>query len=158
MSKINNIYIYTGKIGTGKTTRLLQWASAQKNIDGILQPLIEGKRYIYHLSTKTLKPLETNETSNSYKIGKYFFNKDTFDWAKIILNQNIRKNLNWLIIDEVGPLELNGNGLEPLISELIYNKKIFVGKIVLVIRESILEKAIKHYKLADKYKFFNEII
>jgi hypothetical protein len=52
---MKNIYILTGEIKSGKTTQLMLWASPQKNIDGILQPVIEGKRFIYHLGSKTLK-------------------------------------------------------------------------------------------------------
>ena len=37
----------------------------------------------------------------------------SFLWAQNALFNSLDKNLEWLIIDEIGPLELEGKGLEP---------------------------------------------
>ena len=151
---MSKFFVHSGNIKTGKTTRLIQWASSQKNIDGIFQPVINDKRFIYHLSSKTLKILETTNENNSYRIGKYLFNKTTFDWAKNILVEGIEKKLDWLVVDEVGLLELDGKGLAPVISEII-SKKEFNGKIIFVVRQSLFERFITYYKLIDQYEIFS---
>ncbi len=151
MSKIN---ILTGKIRTGKTTRLMRWAASQKNIDGIFQPVIDEKRFVYHIGSRTLKLLETSENSNITSIGKYNFSNDTFEWTQKVLLDCISKKLNWIIIDEVGPLELQGKGLEPALSKLLLEREGIQAQILCVVRESILEKFIEHYGLQNDYQIF----
>lgn len=145
----------TGPVHTGKTTRLMQWSMAQVNIDGIFQPLVDGKRFIYHISSKTLKNLETNQNNNVTEIGKYKFSNETFEWAQNKLLEASQKNLDWLIIDEIGPLELNNRGLEPVVKEILFNSENSNTKILCVVRDSILEKFIEHYGLNGRYELFN---
>lgn len=143
----NKILIVSGKIKTGKTTRLMKWVSSQKNVDGILQPVVEEKRFLYHISSKTLIQLETNSTANVISIGKFNFSLLAFEKAKKIIEESLTKNLDYLVIDEIGPLELNGKGLEPIITKVISEKDLFSGKLILVVREEIFEKFLNHYKL-----------
>lgn len=152
---MKNIHLLTGPVHTGKTTRLMHWASSQKNIDGIFQPVIDEKRFIYHIASRTLKMLESplNSTDEKIiKIGNYRFSKDVFTWAQNVLLDSLDKNLEWLIIDEIGPLELDNFGLEPTITKIISDREKFDGKILCVVRDSILEKFIGHYRLENKYE------
>ena len=55
------------------------------------------------------------------------------------------------MIDEIGPLELNGDGLEPVISEIVNWLDTFEGKLVLVVRDKLINDVIKKYKLEEKY-------
>lgn len=151
MSKIS---ILTGEIRTGKTTRLMRWAASQKNIDGIFQPVIDDKRFVYHIGSRTLKPLETSQTANVTSIGKYDFSNETFAWSQKILSECVAKNLNWIIVDEIGPLELQGKGLEPAVSKLLADRENIKVQILCVVRDSILEKFIEHYGLQNDYEIF----
>lgn len=151
MSKIN---ILIGEIRTGKTTRLMRWAASLKNIDGIFQPVIDEKRFVYHIGSRTLKPLETSETANVTSIGKYNFSNQTFAWSQKILGECAAKSLEWIIVDEIGPLELDGKGLEPTISKLISDRENIQAQILCVVRDSILEKFIEHYGLQNDYQIF----
>lgn len=155
---MNQVYILSGKIQTGKTTRLMQWAATQKKIDGVLQPIIENKRFIYHISSRTLKQLEIDKTLDQeevIQIGKYNFSTKVFDWANKALLDAFNKNLDWLIVDEIGPLELEGKGLEPAVSKILSERDNFGGKIVCVVRDTILEKFISKYELKNHYEIFN---
>lgn len=154
---MKQIYILSGAVQTGKTTKLMQWAFHQKNIDGIFQPVVDDKRCIYHIGSRTLKLLEADNVSNEniITIGKYKFLKSTFEWSQSILIDCLNKNLDWIIIDEIGPLELEGNGLEPAISKILIENVNNNVNILCVVRNSILEKYIDHYQLKDKYKLFN---
>lgn len=152
---MKKIQILKGPVHTGKTTRLMHWASSQKSIDGIFQPVIDEKRFIYHIASRTLKMLELPLNSIDEKvitIGNYRFSKDVFIWAQNVLLISLDKNLEWLIIDEIGTLELAGNGLEPVITKIFADSEKFSGKILCVVRESILEKFIERYKLENKYE------
>ena len=151
---MNQVHILTGNVKTGKTTRLMRWAISQNNIDGIFQPVIDEKRYIYNIGTRTLKPLETKETENITTIGKYNFSNETFSWAQNFITNCLEKNLDWIIIDEIGPLELENKGLEPAVSSLFSKRNEIQAKILCVVRESILEKFLKHYRLQDEHLLF----
>ncbi len=155
---MKKIHVLTGPVHTGKTTRLMHWASSQKNIDGIFQPIIDEKRFIYNIASRTLKMLESPSNSTDekvIKIGNYRFSKDVFLWAQNALLNSLDKNLEWLIIDEIGPLELDGNGLEPIITRIFKGSEKFSGKILCVVRDSMIDKFIEHYKLEDTFELIN---
>ncbi len=155
------IYIYTGKIKSGKTTNLFRWLASKKNVAGILQPVIEGKRFFYSIVDKTVIQFEiSNEASNELKsdeiikIGKYNFLRTGFEKAKIILKRDFNEPYNWLVIDEIGPLELNGTGLEPTVSEIISAREQYHGHILVVVRDEILSSFLTHYKIDNDYELF----
>lgn len=154
---MKNLFILTGPINSGKTTKLMQWVATQKNIDGIFQPVIDDKRFIYHISSRTLKILEATKTIPENElviIGRYQFRQSVFDWAQNILIDCLDKKLDWIIIDEIGPLEIAGKGLESAISKIFNETDLLNGNVLCVVRDSILEKFVKHYKLENKYVLF----
>lgn len=152
---MKKIFILTGEIHSGKTTRLMKWSANRKNVDGIFQPVIDDKRFIYHLAAKTLKPLETDSPENIVQIGKYKFSNQTFDWAKTVLAEAVQKEIDWLIIDEIGPLELSGKALDSVISKIFFSIDSITPKIICVVRSGLVEDMINHYGLKDRYELFD---
>ncbi len=145
-----NIFILSKAIQTGKTTALMQWCNIQKNIAGILTPDIEGSRKLFDIEQKTFydfevkNPLPTDEIT---PIGKFNFYTQIFAKAQQIITKS---NADYLIIDEIGRLELNQNkGLEPVLSKVIitYTNHQAKGCLILVIRDYLLEDCIKKYQL-----------
>lgn len=155
---MGKIFILSGAVHTGKTTRLMQWSMTQKNIDGIFQPVVNEKRFIFHISSKTLKLLETVDSDNITEIGSYKFSKETFAWTQEILLKTFQSNCNCLIIDEIGPLELKMQGLEPAITEILSKVENSKMNVLLVVRDSILDVFIERYNLQNKYKIFNLLV
>lgn len=152
------VFIYSDKVKSGKTTNLFRWMTKQISIGGILQPVVDGKRYLYSIIDKTLIQLEiTKDQSENFseneliKIGNYFFLRSGFDKAKKILRRDFKNELDFLVIDEIGPLELDGSGLEPVVSEILYDICKFKGNLILVIRDKILNDAVKKYNLEEKF-------
>lgn len=157
MSK--KILIYSDKIKSGKTTNLFRWITKQNSIGGILQPIVDGKRFFYSIIDKTLIQLEIAQDQSKdffenelIRIGDYLFLRSGFEKAKEILKRDFESKLNCIVIDEIGPLEMNGNGLEPIITELLSKLDKFEGQLILVIRDKILDDAIKKYNLKNKYE------
>ena len=150
---MSKIYIYTGKIKSGKTTNLFRWCIGKSSIGGVLQPVIDGKRFFYSIRNKELIQLESfnDLDKDTIQIGKYNFLIKGFDKAKAILKEDFQQNLDWLIIDEFGPLEIDGKGLEPVITEILISKENFKGNILVVVRENLLDMFLEKYKLKDKY-------
>lgn len=158
---MKKVLIYSDKVRSGKTTNLFRWLANQKNVGGILQPVIDDKRFFYSIVDKTLIQLEIKidqadklKENELIKMGKYIFLRSGFDKAKEILFRDFEKNFDWLIIDEIGPLELNNSGLEPVISKIINGKEYFSGNILLVVRANILNNVLKHYNLEKDFEEF----
>lgn len=127
--------------------------SGRQDVGGILTPDgDDGLRMLYGLETKSLVPFELDETSTEafISVGKFRFSQETFEKAKGILDQEMQSK--WLVIDEVGKLEVEqDSGLEPFVTKLInaYRLRKQKGKLLLVIRDSLLQKAMEKYKLED---------
>lgn len=153
---MSKIYIYTGKIKSGKTTNLFRWCIGKTSIGGVLQPVIDGKRFFYSIRNKELIQLEPFNDFNkdTIQIGKYNFLIKGFDKAKATLIEDFQQDLDWLIIDEFGPLEFDGKGLEPVITEILISKENFKGNLLVVIRENLLDMFLEKYTLKDNYTLF----
>ena len=147
---------------SGKTTLLQKWLE-NKDAAGILTPDVNGKRILFDIAEKKQYELELSENSKGIKVGKFVFSSNTFDKAKSILRKHKSLGHDWLVVDEVGKLEIESKeGLEPVITELIkhYKGEYIKGNLLLVIRDYLLEKAISDYELQDaiilKRGFFEE--
>jgi nucleoside-triphosphatase len=155
---MSNIYIFTGEIKSGKTTRLEKWIAENPDSDGILAPCINGKRYLKRIKSKETKLLEyegEDENIELTKICNYNFLKSVFDWGQQELYNALLQKPDWLIIDEIGPLELRGEALEPMVSNILRKSSALKINIVLVVRKSLVEKVIEHYKLhINGFKLF----
>ncbi len=152
MRDSNKIYLLNGPVHSGKTTGVMQWLSSRQNAAGILAPIKDGKRYLMNVETGEEKLLERSPLNKKDRIiiGSYTFDKQVFEWGNEVLMNAIENGPEWIIIDEIGPLELNGSGLEPAVSFVI-NKKINGGNfnLLLVVREGLSGKCISHYGLAE---------
>lgn len=147
----SQIYIFSSPVRTGKTTGLQQWIKNREQVAGILTPDVEGKRMLYDIGSKkfTLLQVDNDFPGAKISIGRFIFSADVIQQARQIL-MNASGKEEWLIIDEVGKLEVYQNaGLEPAISAIIekYRLNSGFGNLLLVIRKEILSDAIKKYNL-----------
>ncbi|MEP6676443.1 MAG: nucleoside-triphosphatase [Ferruginibacter sp.] len=101
------ILILTGPVHSGKTTLLLKWISQQKKIAGILTPVIEGTRSFLDIETgQSFSMNATGDEQQALTVGKFRFSEKNFSRASAILKKAVNSQHNFLIIDEIGPLEL----------------------------------------------------
>lgn len=148
-----NIYILSKAIQTGKTTSLFNWCRQQNNVAGILTPDIDGTRKLYDVKQQQVFDLESKETLPAHEIipvGRFQFLSSGFKQAQQIIVNGIGSN--YLVIDEIGRLELNENkGLEPVLGEVIkqYVSKTVNGTLILVIRDYLLEACMEKYALHE---------
>lgn len=142
-----NIYILSGNIHSGKTTLLQNWLKTKENVSGFLSPDIDGKRHFLNIKTKKKKLLEVG--NSNLNIGKYYFDENVFQWAKEeIENQLFDKN-EWLIIDEIGPLEIKSNkGFHHLIEKIIAHENID-KKILFIVRDFLVQEFIEKYNIEN---------
>lgn len=147
------IYILSGEIRTGKTSALKNWAAHRNDVDGLVCPdNAEGKRYFFELKSKTKFALEveTESANETISIGPFLFLKAAFDRANAFLKTLVRAENKYLIIDELGKLELKDRGLDEAAKLLIPN---FINHkekhLIVVIRDTLLEDTIKHYTISN---------
>ena len=157
---MSKIFILSGEVGVGKTTALLKWIK-DKHADGILAPVINNKRHLLHISSNQSKLLEVeieNENKKIVTVGKYLFDVEIFNWARKKLVESFNAKPEWLVVDEIGPLELNGKGLEPAVTEIINQIKIHSKiKIIFVVRKNLFNNFLNHYNLELNEVEFLEI-
>ena len=142
------IYILTSPIQTGKTTSLVKWSDNRNDIHGILTPDVDGKRLFMNANNRQLFLMEAKEgESETLAVGKFIFSKTNFEKAIQIIHDGINRN-GWLVIDEIGPMELRGEGFHNVLNEVLKKR---TGKTLLVVREkeNMVEKVKTYFNLHD---------
>ncbi len=144
------IHLLSGAIHSGKTTYLLEYAAKHQNCGGILTPVKEGKRFFYDLKAKEYKPMEAEINEQQIlQIGKYTFSQNSFNWAieKILIHASLGCDL--LIIDEIGPLELQDKGFAAVVTQLLHSENP-VSNLLLVVREQLVHQVCSHFKIKEQ--------
>ncbi len=147
------IYILTGAIRSGKTTALLHWSKSRNDVDGLLCPDdANGKRYFLKLKNKTIFKLEAEaETEAIVTIGNFKFLRSAFNEANdYLILEASKTEPKYLIIDEIGKLELKNEGLNVSTKALISQ---FRSKnnthLILVVRDYLLDAVLEHYGITE---------
>jgi nucleoside-triphosphatase THEP1 len=151
MTTTPRIHILTGPVRTGKTTRLMAWSRERDDVDGFLSPDVDGLRTIYHIRTRAYFPFEASPGTPEHEgvaIGRFVFHRGAFERARGILAGALESPPGWLVVDEVGKLEMRGEGLEPGLGVVIERYR-GPGErgLVLVVRDSLLEMAVARYRI-----------
>ena len=151
------VFIFSDEIRTGKTGKLLKWSKKRRDVGGILTPDVDGLRVLMDIGSQKTYSFQVQQQSEAtVTIGRFHFLKETFEIGRHIIEQNLKKQLSWLIIDEVGPLELAGAGFEPEITKAVnaFKNQNTDGNLLLVVRRNLLASLVEHYGLID-YQIFD---
>ncbi len=146
------IYILSGKVRSGKTTGLFDRFVENREAAGILAPDQQGERMVYDLETRRRFPLTARSGEGEvWKIGAFSFSVEAFREARDLLRRAFLRSPAWLVIDEIGPLELSGRGLEPVAGRIIrrYRHPTYPGNLLLVVREELLSAVLDRYKIRE---------
>jgi nucleoside-triphosphatase THEP1 len=138
-------YILTGPVRSGKTTALTEW-SASRDVGGVLSPDGNGGRVFLDLMTGREEEMEANDPSaDDLLVGRFRFRKAAFDFAKAGLERASQAQKDYIVVDEVGPLELQGLGLDTAVKGLLKRDK--AHAVIVVVREGLVEAVVNHYDL-----------
>jgi nucleoside-triphosphatase THEP1 len=132
-----NIIILTGGKRAGKTT----WLQKNKsNSTGFLSPIIHEKRNFLLIPGQAVFPME--ESNGQLLVGKYSFSASAFT----AVEQHVQSHYHAdeLIFDEIGPLEIRGEGFSGLLKLTLQN---YSGKLLIVLRSDIVKEAIEAFQL-----------
>lgn len=146
------IYILSAPIRSGKTTSLVHWTAEKDDAFGILTPVENGKRFFMNVKTREQFPMEASGNEETLSVGRFVFSKDGFEKAIQIIRDAMHKQ-GWLVIDEIGPLELRGEGFCEVLKEILAERN---EKILLVAREGMAENLKKQFGI-DTAKTIKEI-
>lgn len=140
------VWIMTGTLQSGKTTALVNWTEDRDDVAGILTPVVEGKRIFLDARTRERFPMEAdNGEMDVLRVGRFVFSKNNFEKASDLLRK-AKDTKGWLIIDEIGPMELKGEGFAEVLKELLKQQP--EGQtMILVVRESIVDKVREYFRL-----------
>ena len=137
------INILSAPVQTGKTTSLIEWSSGKKDVWGILTPVVDGKRVFMDVHTREQFPMEAVVGEETLNVGRFQFSKKHFNKAIEIIREAINKD-SWIIIDEIGPLELRGQGFHDIAKQLLAKRK---ERIILVVREGLAQQVKDHFMI-----------
>jgi nucleoside-triphosphatase THEP1 len=142
------IFILTGEVGSGKTTLLKKIVAELQlravPVDGFLSDrIMDGEETVgydlFDLKKRTRLPfLRRSGRTGWQKVGPYFVLPAGLAEAEKIIGRSAADEL--LVIDEAGPLELEGKGCWPALSLRLSELS---RRCFLVIRKSILEDYLK---------------
>lgn len=147
------IYILSDHIEIGKTNTLLKWSEGRKDAFGILTPRNENYcRYILDLHSKEIFEMQKDvATDDVISVGRYHFLKSAFKTGNDIIKKAIENNTSgYIIIDELGKLELKSEGFHKAVS-LAINATInnVTLHLILIVRTTLLSEIIEKYNLTD---------
>ena len=142
------VYILSAPIQTGKTTSLVKWSEKRNDVYGILTPVVDGKRMFMNAHSRQLFLMEAKEgETETVNIGRFVFSKTNFNKAIQIVRDGMDKE-GWLVIDEIGPMELKDEGFSEVLKEVLAKRQ---NKTLLVIRDKdeMVEKVKVCFGISD---------
>ncbi len=89
--------------------------------------------------------MEATGGEKTLAVGRFVFSKAGFAKAIQIIRDSITRE-GWLVIDEIGPLELRGEGFYNVLKEVLAVRN---EKIVLVVREGLEEEVKNQFKITN---------
>lgn len=139
------IHILSGPVHSGKTTLLKNTLSSLSKkklaIDGYISDALweNNENLGYNLfdlkSRKHHSFIRKKGEAHWEKIGPFYFLPETMDLAKRIIHRSQKADLS--VVDEVGPLELEGKGIWPVLKEVLILRD---PHFLLIVRDSILDR------------------
>jgi nucleoside-triphosphatase THEP1 len=148
-----SIFIFCRQVRSGKTTELLKWSKTQNDVAGILMPDINGVRKMLDLKTGNVFDAQCNDPSQVKEelitVGHFHFYKSAFEKANNILFHAAFESHDYIIIDEVGKLELGKKGFYDATKELIeiYQNQYSEKDLLLVVRKNLEDSVITAFKI-----------
>ncbi len=155
MMEQNRFIILTGDIRSGKTTALKEWLERHPNARGVVSPDINGRRhFVYYPQKELIEMQTTSKEKETIEVGRFLFSKSGFEEVnQRLITDADRLESEWLVIDEIGSLELKGKGLFPALEYLLSQNHY---KVIIVVRSKLLKQITDQFGLSMAKVIFKE--
>lgn len=161
----NHIYVLTGPVQGGKTTAVSEKISLLREngikVLGFLCPgsFSEGLRSAFSLEdieTGRQVPMgDADEQKGWVKFRRFFFNPEAFAQGELWIKRALEREPDLLVIDEVGPMELEGYGWSKSLDTLAQNSHI---PQLWIVRHEIVPEVLSKWNILDNQVFTLESI
>lgn len=152
----HQVHVLTGPVQGGKTSLLAEQAALLKHggikVMGILSPgvISEGRRTEFQLEnihTGQRIPMGREKEQKGWmKYRRFYFNPEAFRKGRAWIEQAVTEQADLLLIDEVGPLELEGMGWSGILDSLRNESGI---RQVWTVRESLVPEVCRRWKIIE---------
>jgi nucleoside-triphosphatase THEP1 len=150
------IYIVTGKVNSGKTSKLAVMYQYDRLGDGFvaIKDMDNGIVTAYHamhLSTMETRSFIVREAcapagfDGCFTIGPFIISKTGLAWIESQVRLMIAKGISPIYLDEIGPLELANGGLHLLFAELVASGL----DLYVAIRNELVSQVIEKYHIKE---------
>ncbi len=141
------VFFITGKPGCGKSTLIMELVKKLKRVCGILTPEIrKGKRrigfWIIDLKSGEKRILASTEIKHGPRVSKYKVSLQNIEEIVEKFYQGF-KNSKYVIIDEIGKMELYSNDFKNMLKTVFSSNKIVIATL--------------HRNLVNKYGKFGKV-
>lgn len=138
------VLLVHGAVRSGKTTAVGA-AAAAGNCVGVLAPDGPDGRHFVDLASGDEEPLEHPESGEAVvEVGRFRFRRAAFDFANARLLA--ADGNRGVVVDEVGPLELRGEGLAPGLGALLAVRP---ALLILIVRDPLLATVRHQFGLGE---------
>jgi nucleoside-triphosphatase len=148
------VFILTGKTGSGKTTLLLKLVEVLRqhhiSVAGFAAVAVPGDApsdayHIHDLESGHSLPLASRKFSDGWeRTGNFYFDPEGIRMGKKILEDEAVRDKDLVIMDEIGPFELEGGIWAAPLTRLL---TVHSGAVLLVVRESLVPSVLDHWDL-----------
>lgn len=150
------VFIITGQTGSGKTTFLLKLIEELRkkalSIVGFAAMSVpedgpSGSFNILDLLSGKILPLASRRFSEGWElVGNFYFNPEGMLMGKRILEDPLINRNDLIIVDEIGPFELEGNIWAESLTSLLAMRSCSV---LLVVRDQLVAEVIHEWSIQD---------
>ena len=157
----NNITIIQGERGEGKTTFVKEIVKELKattiSVGGVLaegfwKGGVRNKFQLVDLKTNSKLVYCQRERRDSWeKVAQFYVNPKGQEFGEELLKKTNLEGLDFVVIDEVGPFELEGKGWTMALNKLIMGTNL---PMLWVVRNSLVEEVIQYFDLKE-FQLFN---
>jgi len=154
------VFIITGQTGSGKTTFLLnlidQLRGKALSIAGFAALSVpedgpSSSFNILDLVSGNILPLASRRFIEGWEpIGNFYFNPEGMLMGNNILEDPLINNNDLIVVDEIGPFELEGKIWAESLTRLLAMRSC---PVLLVVREQLVSRVIQQWKLKDAMIF-----
>ncbi|MFP4468471.1 MAG: nucleoside-triphosphatase [Bacteroidales bacterium] len=154
------IFILSGEVHSGKTSAAKKVVGALRshgfrlrgffsagNTDGsdrsayYLEDVCSGERKLL---------CSENPVNKGFRAGRFYFSGKAIAWGRLLLERSVYDAADFVVVDEIGPLELRDGGWAPAIGDLLARSRI---PHIWVVRKRLADLVARKWNAGDVYIF-----